>query len=83
MGCMLPTVFGLFLGEPGESETMMKFILGFPLILVMIHYLLFICVFHHPTPVWLVSQGRVEEATKVMEHIYDEKLAIREKIDEY
>ena len=75
-GKALPIILALNLGpkDDANSDPMIKIILGFPMIIIAITFLLFTFVFKYKTPKYLASQGKLKEAEVSLSVIYTEDM---------
>ena len=71
-GKALPILLALNLGPKDDpsSEPMIKIILGFPMLVIAVTFLLFTFVFKYRTPKYLFSIGKIDDAEVSLSNIY-------------
>lgn len=75
---LLAYAIGLPLPLKGNSEPMNEWwivMILFPILAVALQLMLFICVYKHEPAVWLLTQGRVEEASAAAKFFYTDEHA--------
>ena len=75
-GIIIPSIFSLALPTGDYSTSNRKdlwmFIFGFPVVFLLLQFLLFLVVVRHESPVWSIKEGRTEEAKAFFRDIYGE-----------
>lgn len=71
-------IIGLPLPIGGSSDPMNEwwiFMILFPIFALALQLILFICIYKHEPAIWLISQGRTEEASAAAKYFYTEEQA--------
>lgn len=73
-GIIIPSIFSLALPTGGYSSSSLKdlwmFIFGFPVVFMLLQFLLFLIIVKHESPIWSIKKGRLEEAKAFYRDIY-------------